>query len=157
MRACRQCGLSIGTAATFCPICGAIAEPGEATPTAAPRRESVARDQVAERRAEKVRPRSLEPSRSISVASDHEAEARRCEKTDARRAAALYRQAIVELLDSSEDPLSSESVRRDLLRIFDRLSLVLERSGQIDAAAEEMEAAAYLGLVDAESRREVAP
>ena len=55
-----------------------------------------------------------EDPRDVLVAADHEAEARRCETTDAPRAAALYRQAIVEYLESSEDPLDSPFVRRDL-------------------------------------------
>jgi hypothetical protein len=101
-------------------------------------------------RAEEVRPRSSAPSRGIGAASAHEAEARRCETTDAPHAAALYRRAIVEYLESSEDPLDNESVRRDMQRVFDRLSLVLKRSGQIDDALEEIDSAAYLGLVDGE-------
>jgi hypothetical protein len=39
-------------------------------------------------------------------------------------------------------------VRRDVQRVFDRLSLVLKRSGLIDEALEEIDSAAYLGLVD---------
>jgi hypothetical protein len=147
MRACRQCGLSIGAAATFCPVCSAVAEPEEAPPTTGPSRASAERERAVGNRAENVRPRTSQTSSGVSVAADHEAQARRCEGTDTRRSVALYRQAIVELLESSEDPLGSESVRRDLQRIFARLSLVLQRSGQMDDAAEEIESAAYLGLV----------
>ena len=91
-----------------------------------------------------------EASRGFLAAADHESEARRCEKTDAPRAAALYRQAIVEYLDSSEDPLASASARRDVQRLFDRLSLVLKRSDLNEEALEEIDSAAYLGLVDDE-------
>jgi len=150
MRACKQCGLSIGDAATFCPVCGTVAELGEALPTTTPPPALVAKDQVVEVLPEDPRSRSAEASRSVFVASGHESEAHRCEKTDAPRAAALYRQAIVEYLESSKDPLDSQFVRRDLQRIFDRLSLVLKRSGLIDEALEEIDSAAYLGLVDDE-------
>ena len=148
MRACQQCGLSIGDTATFCPVCGTVAYPGEALPTTAPPPVVVASHQAVEADPEEVRSRSAETSRGVLVAPDHEAEARRCEKTDAPRAAALYRQGIVEYLESSEDPLDSQFVRRDLQRIFDRLSLVLKRGGLIEEALEEIDSAAYLGLVD---------
>ncbi len=150
MRACIECGLSIGDTATFCPVCGTVADPGEASPTTTPPRALVASDQAVEVCPEGVRSRSAEASRGVLVASDHGSQARRCEKTDARRAAALYRQAIVEYLESSKDPLDSQFVRRDMQRIFDRLSLVLRRSGLIEEALEEIDSAAYLGLVDGE-------
>jgi hypothetical protein len=170
MRACKECGLSIGDAATFCPVCGTIAHPGEASPTTAPPPAFVTRDRAVEVPAEEVLPREVPPedgipvevlpegtggpdaeaSRDVLAAADHESEARRCEKTDAPRAAALYRQAIVEYLDSSEDPLASASARRDVQRLFDRLSLVLKRSVLIEEALEEIDSAAYLGLVDDE-------
>ena len=150
MRACQQCGLSIGDTATFCPVCGTVADPGEASPTTTPPPALVASDQAVEVLPEEVRSRSAEASRGVLVASDHESQARRCEKTDAPRAAALYRQAIVEYLESSQDPLASQSVRRDVQRIFDRLSLVLKRSGLIEEALEEIDSADYLGLVDGE-------
>jgi len=150
MRACQQCGLSIGDTATFCPVCGTVADPGEASPTSTPPSASVESVQAVEADPEEVHSRGEETSRGMLVASDHEAEARRCEKTDAPRAAALYRQAIVEYLESSKEPLDSPSVRRDLQRIFDRLSLVLKRSGLIEEALEEIDSAAYLGLVDGE-------
>jgi len=150
MRACKQCGLSIGDTATFCPVCGAVADPGEASPTTSPPPTLVASDQAVEVSSGEVRSRNAETSRGVLAASDHESEARRCEKTDAPRAAALYRQAIVEYLESSKDPLDSPSVRRDLQRIVDRLSLVLKRNGLIEEALEEIDSAAYLGLVDGE-------
>ena len=148
MRACKQCGLSIGDTATFCPVCGSVAEPGGASLPTTPPPALVANDQVVEALPEEPGSRSAEVSRGVFAASGHESEARRCEKTDAPRAAALYRQAIVEYLESSTEPLDSQSVRRDLQRIFDRLSLVLKRTGLIDEALEEIDSAAYLGLVD---------
>jgi hypothetical protein len=111
--------LSIGDTATFCPVCGAPADPPEAAPVPA-------------------------------SAAGLEAEARACEKSDPARAAALYRQAIVAHLESGDDPLSDRSMRRDVQRLFDRLSLVLKREGLVTEALEEIEAAAYLGLVDGE-------
>ena len=99
---------------------------------------------------EEVRSRDREVSRRLHAASDHVSEARRCEKTDAPRAAALYRQAIVEYLESSEDPLDSQFVRRDVQYVVDRLSLVLKRSGLLEEALEEIDCAASLGLVDRE-------
>ena len=150
MRACKQCGLSIGDTATFCPVCGIDADPGEASPTAKPPAALVASDQAVEVFPEEAGSRSAEAWRGVLVASDHESEARRCEKTDAPRATALYRQAILEYLESSEDSLDSQFVRRDVQRIFDRLSLVLKRSGLIEEALEEVDSAAYLGLVDGE-------
>jgi len=150
MRACRQCGLSIGDTATFCPVCGTAADPAEASSTTAFAPASVASDQAVEVLAEEPHSPDTEASRGVLVAADHESEARRCEKTDAPRAAALYRQAIVEYLESSEDPLDGPFVRRDLQRVFDRLSLVLKRSGLLAEALEEIDSAAYLGLVDGE-------
>jgi uncharacterized Zn finger protein (UPF0148 family) len=175
MRACKECGLSIGDAATFCPVCGTIAQPWEASPTTTPPPAHVTRERVAEVPAEEA-PREevlpveappevavpeevppeeahapdAEASRGVLAAADHESEARRCEKTDAPRAAALYRQAIVEYLDSSADPLASPSVSRDVQRLFDRLSLVLKRSALNEEALEEIDSATYLGLVDDE-------
>jgi len=150
MRACQQCGLSISDLATFCQVCGTVADPGGASPATMPPLASVASDQAVEILPEEVRSPSAEASRGVPVASDHESEARRCEKTDAPRAAALYRQAIAEYLESSQEPLDSRSVRRDVQRAFDRLSLVLKRGGLIEEALEEIDSAAYLGLVDSD-------
>ena len=77
-----------------------------------------------------------------------ESEARASEKTDPARAATLYRQAIVARLDSGEDLLTDRSLRRDIQRLFDRLSLALKRAGLPEEALEEIDTAAYLGLVD---------
>ena len=180
MRACKECGLSIGDAATFCPVCGTIAQPGEAPPTTTPPPAYVARDRAVEVPAEEppreevlpveappkdaapeeIPPQEVPPeeagapdaesSRGVLAVAEYESEARRCEKTDAPRAAALYRQAIVEYLDSTEDPLASPSARRDVQRLFDRLSLVLKRSDLNEEALEEIDSATYLGLVDDE-------
>jgi len=156
MRACKQCGLSIGDTATFCPVCGAHADPVEASPVITP--EPAANDQPVESPREEAPSAAAEdatasdaetPGDALTVA-DLESEARRCEKTDPPRAVALYRQAIVECLDSDDDPLSSPSARRDVQRLFDRLSLVLKRDGLIGEALEEIDSAAYLGLVDDE-------
>jgi hypothetical protein len=150
MRACRRCGLSIGDTATFCPVCGTAADPAEASPTTTLPPALAASDQAVELVAEELDSPGTEASPDFLVAADHESEARRCEKTDAPRAAALYRQAIIEYLESGEDPLDSSLVRRDLQRVFDRLSLVLKRSGLLEEALEEIDSAAYLGLVDGE-------
>jgi len=148
MRACKQCGLSIGDTATFCPVCGSYADPGEASPTVTPPPELVTTGPAPDVFAEELHSPSAEAPPDTLAAPDYEAQARRCEKTDAPRAAALYRQAIVEYLDSSTDPLDDQAVRRDLQRVFDRLSLVLKRSGLLDEALTEIDSAAYLGLVD---------
>jgi hypothetical protein len=148
MRACQKCGLSIGDTATFCPVCGCVAEQGAAPPSGAPPRVTVTSEHAAASSAGETRRVSSHPHQAVS-ASGPEAEAHRCEKTDPPRAAALYRRAIVDCLDG-EDPLGSTSGRRDLQRLYDRLSLVLKRSGLTDEALEEIESAAYLGLVDDE-------
>jgi zinc-ribbon domain len=71
-----------------------------------------------------------------------------CEKTDPGKAAALYRESIVRLLDVTEDPLNREDVRRNLLFIFNRLSLVLKKDGLHAEALEEIDSADSLGLLD---------
>ncbi len=75
-------------------------------------------------------------------------EAGQHEKSDPRRAAELYRDAILLLLESAADPLDHKGVRHDLLFIFDRLSLLLKRQGPPIEALEEIECAASLGLLD---------
>jgi hypothetical protein len=75
-------------------------------------------------------------------------EAGRYERSDPGRAAALYRDAILLLLESAADPLEHKGVRHDLLLIFDRLSLLLKRQGLPVEALEEIECAASLGLLD---------
>lgn len=138
MKPCRNCGLSIGDTATFCPVCCAVVEPEDSAPVTAP--------------AEAAAKAAPQPAEAPPSAAAFEAEARACEKTDPGRAAALYRRAIVEHLDTGEDPLDAPSVARDVQRDFDRLSLVLKRHGRGDEALEEIDAAAYLGLVDGEGR-----
>ncbi len=150
MRACRQCGLSMGDTATFCTVCGTVARPWEASPTTAAPPASVESEQAVVVSPQEVRSPRAEPSRGVGAAARHESEARRCEKTDAPHAIALYRQTILELLESSEIPLDSQDVRSDLQRAFDRLSLVLRSDGRMDEALEEIESATYLGLVDDE-------
>ncbi len=141
MRVCKQCGLSIGVMATFCPVCGALADPEDVSPAA---RTDEAPPAGSE---ETSSPNEATPPAALT-ASDLESAAHECEKADPSRAAALYRQAVVAYLESSDDPLASPSVRRDVQRIFDRLSLVLKRAGLLPEALEEIESAAYLGLVD---------
>ena len=75
-------------------------------------------------------------------------EAEQLEKTDPARSAALYREAILGLLEAAADPLEHEGMRRDLLQIFDRLSVVLKREGLPDEALEEIDCAASLGLLE---------
>ncbi len=141
MRACKRCGLSIGVLATFCPVCGALADPEDVSPAA---RVDEAPSAGAE---ETSLPDETTPPAALT-ASDLESAAHECEKADPSRAAALYRQAVVAYLESSGDPFESPSVRRDVQRVFDRLSLVLKREGLLNEALEEIDSAAYLGLVD---------
>jgi hypothetical protein len=92
--------------------------------------------------------REDELSRHLYDAAEQMHKANHCEKTDLTSAAALYRDAIVRFLDSTENPLDREAVRRNLLFIFDRLSLVLKRNGLPKEALEEIESAVSLGLLD---------
>jgi hypothetical protein len=93
--------------------------------------------------------RSQDPVRSrLHVAFVDAHQANTWEEVDAPFAAVLYRQAAVRFLESSEDPLDSQEVRRELLVIFDRLSNVLEKSGLQAEALEEIDCAASLGLLD---------
>ena len=144
MRACEQCGLSIGDAATFCTVCGARADSPAATASAAPEAAAaqsglsesgpvVRRDDGASRGQEDA---SARRRRAASLPMH---EAGQYEKTDPARATALYREAILALLESAADPLDREDVRHDLLRIFDRLTLVLKREGLPAEALEEIE------------------
>jgi len=163
MRACKQCGLSIGDTATFCPVCGAIADPQHISPEM-PAPESAPSDQATRGARDAVAAIRTEPAPSAdseetpspddatppapATASGLESAARASEKTDPARAAALYRQAVVAYLESDDDPLEDPSARRDVQRVFDRLSLVLKREGRLAEALEEIDSAAYLGLVD---------
>jgi len=139
MRVCTHCGLSIGDTAAFCPVCCTPVGSNGASPPAKPLPAQPAF-------------RSLcgqdELSRHLYDAAEQMHKANHCEKTDLTSAAALYRDAIVRFLDSTEDPLDREEVRRDLLFIFDRLSLVLKRNGLHKEALEEIESAVSLGLLD---------
>ena len=173
MRSCRQCGLSIGDTSAFCPVCGALADPADAPAPAPPEPEpgasaapamapvsepgsGTAESRMPEAAAPAPAPAASAPGEEASPgfpgASDLESEAHRCEKADPPLAAALYRQAIIEYLASQDDPLGDPLVRRDLQRAFDRLSLVLKRSDLPEEALEEIDSAAYLGLLDADGR-----
>jgi hypothetical protein len=88
----------------------------------------------------------------LSAALELMRKARDLEKADASRAAQLYRQAVVQLLELSDDPLDSPVVRSRLLLAFDRLSIVLKRCGLQGEALEEIDSAAYLGLLDCTDR-----
>jgi hypothetical protein len=122
--------LSVGDAATFCQVCGTPVEPAEPAPAVEP----AATAAVPSRRTGEV-------VRLLQDASG-------CESTDAVRAADLYRQAICDCLEATDDPLGSEAVRRDLLCGFDRLSSVLQRKGLPAEALDVVDSAASLGLLD---------
>jgi hypothetical protein len=171
MRACTQCGLSIGDAATYCAVCGARYDPAasigqapapEETPTPQPAVSAFSEASVQDRRespgAEGESPAERH-ERGSPGAEDQSPpgrrepslpmrEASRLEKADPAQSAALYRQAALGLLGASADPLDHKEVRRDLLWIFDRLSLVLKRQGLPADALEEIDCAASLGLLD---------
>ena len=156
MRACTNCGLSIGETATFCAVCGAPADPvtgvEEAPAPEAPAAQA-ARSADAEVSGEDERAsRGGEDasSRRRGEAALPMVEAGRYEKTDGARSVALYREAILGLLEASADPLDHEGVRHDLLLSFDRMSLVLKREGLPAEALEEIDCAASLGLLDCE-------
>jgi len=154
MRTCEKCGLSIGDAATFCTVCGARADSPTARAASAAPEARVAQgggngsDQAAGQA--HLAPSGPEdaPSRRLREAALPMHEARDCETTDPAKAVALYRQAILSLLEAAADPLDREEVRHDLLVIFDRLSLVLKRQGLPKEALEEIDCAASLGLLD---------
>ena len=157
MRACEQCGLSIGDRATFCPVCGAGADPPASTAPEEPAAPVVGGPRSVPAQlvvpAERAAPGSEGgPSRRLSRASRARREAGQREKTDPARAAALYREALLRLLDAAADPLARPDVRHDLLLVFDRLSLVLKGEGLAAEALEEIESAASLGLLDCQDR-----
>ena len=159
MRTCEKCGLSIGDAATFCTVCGARADSRTVGATSAAPEARVRQDggNGSDRAAEPghLAPRGPEdaPSRRLREAALPMHEARDCETTDPAKAVALYRQAILALLEAAADPLDREEVRHDLLVIFDRLSLVLKREGLPKEALEEIDCAATLGLLDCRDQR----
>lgn len=134
MRACVQCGLSIGDTATFCQVCGTPVEPAAMVPAAEPAGVEAAPEDALSRRMTEV-------SGLLRDASEREA-------TDAAGAAGLYRAAIFACLEATEDPLGSEDLRRDLLCGFDRLSGVLEREGIPAEALDVVDSAAALGLLE---------
>jgi hypothetical protein len=165
--------LSIGDAATFCTVCGArVGSPMDraTAATEAPAAQDGASlagpdpgpdpgqdpgpdpGQDAGRDDRPAPVHEDAPSRRRQEASLPMREAREREKADPARAAALYRDAIVGLLEAAADPLQHEGVRRDLLLGFDRLSLVLKRAGLPAEALEEIECAASLGLLDCRDR-----
>lgn len=153
MRACVQCGLSIGDTATFCQVCGTPVEPAATAPVvepapateheaaALPSAASAASPAAEDAPEDALSRRMGEVVRLLQDASG-------CESTDAARAADLYREAICGCLEATEDPLGCEDVRRDLLRGFDRLSSVLQREGIPVEALEVVDSAASLGLLD---------
>ena len=180
MRACEQCGLSIGDSATFCTVCGArVDQPATAAvatatvaapePTLAPDGVEVAAEQavaeppVTEQQQAVTGPPAAQDvpaadtpqdamSRRVRDAALPMREAGDVEKTDPERAVALYRESILRFLEAAADPLDQETVRHDLLVVFDRLSLVLKRQGQPEEALEEIDSAASLGLLDCRDR-----
>ena len=149
MRACVQCGLSIGDTATFCQVCGAPAEPAAMVAAVEPAETAPVAEPAPE-----VEPAGVEdlpedaPSRRMTEVSGLLRDASACEATDAARAADLYRAAIFACLEATDDPLGSEDLRRDLLCGFDRLSGVLEREGIPAEALDVVDSAASLGLLD---------
>ncbi len=152
MRACEHCGLSIGETATFCTVCGTRV--GSPVSTASAVTEAPAA-QGGANVAGQVAGRDGRGDHSAPVSEDASllmSDARECEKSDPARAAALYRDAIVGVLEAAADPLDHEGVRRDLLLGFDRLSLLLKRAGLPAEALEEIECAASLGLLDCTDR-----
>lgn len=142
MRACVQCGLSIGDTATFCQVCGTPVEPAAMVPAAEP-----AAAPAAEPAGVEVAPED-DLSRRMTEVSGLLRDASAREATDAAGAADLYRAAIFACLEATEDPLGSEELRRDLLCGFDRLSGVLEREGIPAEALDVVDGAAALGLLD---------
>jgi hypothetical protein len=176
VRACVQCGLSIGETATFCQVCGARVEPGAGTAAAerpGPAADAPATDPLTAEGAPAAESPSTdspvgvaghaagEPDAGRSARDPDVARARRmfevsgllqdaaeCEEKDAARAADLYRAAILACLESTDESLGAQDVRRDLLCGFDRLSRVLERGGLPEEALDVLDAAASLGLLD---------
>lgn len=153
MRTCEHCGLSMGDTATFCPVCGARADAplrmaAAATQSRAPLGAAAVAAPVAVQDERPAGGGEDARSRRRREAALPMREAGRYEKTDPARAATLYKEAIIGLLESAADPLDHEGVRRDLLFSFNRLSLVLKREGFPAEALEEIDCAASLGLLD---------
>jgi len=178
MRACEQCGLSIGDSATFCTVCGARFDPPTSQSEAPPGASSATQDPAQSTTQSPAQSTTQSPaqsavqdgadaggqtlsqdvlaedvpqdaaSRRLRVAALPMREAGDAEKIDPARAVTLYRDSALRLLEAAADPLDHESVRHDLLAIFDRLSLLLKRQGQPEEALEEIDSAASLGLLD---------
>lgn len=215
MRACVQCGLSIGETATFCPVCGARYDAaGVATLVAsqdvqgpqggvAPGADPVDRwaeaqeyepgaELVADLADEKVGAGDLdldacsssvvvaeapapeaEPERDATPELDAAApevesapvptarerklaevavllgDAARCEEEDMPRAAAMYQEAIVGCLEACGEAEGLGGADAELLRGFDGLSSLLERSGLAEEALAVVTDAEALGLLAA--------
>ena len=158
MRACEQCGLSIGDSATFCTVCGARVDPSATAAVAtatvttpepgAPQGGATLDEKTAVQDVPAVDAPLGAMSRRVRDAALPMHEAGEIEKTDPERAVALYRESILRYLEAAADPLEQEIVRHDLLVVFDRVSLVLKREGQPEEALEEIDSAASLGLLD---------
>jgi hypothetical protein len=144
------CGARVDPSATAVVATATVAAP---EPTLAPDGVEVAAEQLV---AEQPVPAADTPqdamSRRVRDAALPLREAGDIEKTDPERAVALYRESILSFLEAAADPLDQETVRHDLLAIFDRLSLVLKREGQPEEALEEIDSAASLGLLDCRDR-----
>jgi hypothetical protein len=161
MRACEQCGLSMGDSATFCMVCGARVDPAtranvvtpdesltQSLAPSAPKSDTGAGEQAVGRDVAAEDAPGDAASRRLRDAALPMHEAGDLEKTDPERAVTLYRESILRFLEATADPLDHGLVRHDLLVAFDRLSLVLKREGQPEEALEEIESAASLGLLD---------
>ena len=165
MRACSMCGLSVGRTATFCPVCGSLADalvevpvPARRVAVAAPPQSTTTSHSQAGHNGDgavasgvaHAAPDGDTPEGSPRLAGIAKSlrEASGCEKRDAPRAAEAYRLAIIGYLEAVDDPLGSVEVRKGLLKSFDRLSLVLKKEGLTDEALEQAETAAALGLLE---------
>ena len=141
MRACKQCGLSIGDTATFCPVCGTVADQGEASPTTTPP-VSVASHQAVEVPAEEVRPRSERPRAASSSPPTMSPRHVAAQDGRATRGSALssghHRVTWSQARSATASPCAA--TWRD---VFNRLSLVLKRSDLSEEALEEIN---YRGL-----------
>ena len=189
MRACKKCGLSLGQLATFCPVCGTVADPEPVQPAisaraprshTAPAPPSRSRSQPPgpepeprdpppslsrkslrphlSRKRPSLHPNQSRSSRSRSLSrrsptpppSSKSRRARARSQTPRARQRSIARPSSISL-EAGDDPLADRAARRDVQRLFDRLSLVLKRSGLPDESLEEIETAAYFGLVDDET------
>ena len=191
MRACVQCGLSIGETATFCQVCGTrfdaaaaidtleatqVSEGPQAGPDTDPGADRWADAEACEPGAELVADIGAEPIASVGSELDADTTAQSAsepepstrdrklaaiavllesasgfEAADVSRAAALYQEAILSCLDAAGDPdgaTAVDYVDQELLRGFDGLSSLLERSGLAEEALEVVDDAAALGLLD---------